>query len=86
MPGQYPSHRTAPNDSELTDPRAYRRLEATIRREISEGRLRRGQPAPSITSLSRDYGHARQTCSKALRMLEHERLVARFPGLGYCVS
>ena len=75
----------APNDSEWTDPRAYRRLAAMIRQEISEGRLGRGQPTPSITSLSRDYGHARQTCSKAFRMLERERLVARFPGLGYYV-
>lgn len=75
----------APDDSEWTDPRAYRRLAAVIRREISEGRLRRGHPTPSITSLSREHGHARQTCSKALRMLERERLVARFPGLGYYV-
>jgi GntR family transcriptional regulator len=75
----------APNGSELPDPRAYRRLAAMIRRDISEGRLRRGQPTPSITSLSREHGHARQTCSKVLRMLERERLVARFPGLGYYV-
>jgi DNA-binding GntR family transcriptional regulator len=75
----------AANDAELTDPRAYRRLAAVIRREISEGRLGQGQPTPSITRLSQDYGHARQTCSKALRILERERLVARFPGLGYYV-
>jgi len=75
----------APDDSEWSDPRAYRRLASMIRREIGEGRLARGQATPSITSLSRDYGHARQTCSKALRMLERERLVARFPGLGYYV-
>lgn len=75
----------AADDSELTDPRAYRRLAAVIRQEISEGRLGRGQPTPSVTSLSLGYGHARQTCSKALRILEQERLVARFPGLGYYV-
>ena len=75
----------AADESELTDPRAYQRLAAMIRREISEGRLGRGQPTPSITSLSRECGHARQTCGKALRMLERERLVARFPGLGYYV-
>jgi hypothetical protein len=73
------------DDSELKDPRVYRRLAAMMRREIAEGRLRRGQPAPSITSLSREHGHARQTCGKALRMLERERLVARYPGLGYFV-
>jgi hypothetical protein len=35
----------APNDSEWTDPRAYRRLAAMIRREISEGRRHRQSPA-----------------------------------------
>ena len=75
----------APDGSESADPRAYRRLAAMIRQEISEGSLGRGQPTPSITRLSREYGHARQTCAKALRMLERERLVARFPGLGYYV-
>jgi DNA-binding GntR family transcriptional regulator len=75
----------APGGSESADPRAYRRLAAMIRREISDGRLGRGQPTPSITRLSSEYGHARQTCSKALRVLERERVVERFPGLGYYV-
>lgn len=75
----------APGGSEAADPRAYRRLAATIRQEISEGRLGQGQPTPSITRLSSEYGHARQTCAKALRILESESLVTRFPGLGYYV-
>ena len=76
----------AADDSGLKDPRAYRRLAAMIRRDISSGTLQQGQPVPSITSLSREHGHARQTCSKAYRMLEAEGLVARFPGLGYFVA
>jgi len=56
-------------NTELTDPRAYQRLAARIRRQISDGTLGPSRPVPSITSLSREYGHARQTCSKALRML-----------------
>jgi DNA-binding GntR family transcriptional regulator len=75
----------APTDSELTDPRAYRRLAAVIRQQITNGALRQGQPSPSITSLSQEHGHARQTCAKALRMLEDEGLLMRFPGLGYYV-
>jgi DNA-binding GntR family transcriptional regulator len=71
---------------ELTDPRAYRRLAAMIRLEIRDGSLLRGEPTPSITALSHMHGYARQTCSKALRVLEDEGLVARFPGLGYYVS
>jgi DNA-binding GntR family transcriptional regulator len=43
-------------------------------------------PTPSITTLSQEYGHARQTCAKALRTLEDEGLLTRIPGLGYYVS
>lgn len=74
-----------PADPALTDPRAYRRLAALIRQQIGDGTLQSGQPSPSITSLSPEYGHARQTCSKALRILEGEGLLARVPGLGYYV-
>jgi DNA-binding GntR family transcriptional regulator len=72
-------------DAELADPRAYQRLAARIRRQISDGTLEPSRPAPSITSLSQEYGHARQTCSKALRVLEGEGLLLRIPGLGYYV-
>jgi len=69
----------------LADPQAYRRLAALIRQQIGDGTLQPGRPAPSITSLSQEHGHARQTCSKALRILEDEGLLARIPGLGYYV-
>jgi hypothetical protein len=65
---------------------AYRRLAAIIRAQISSGTLQRGQPVLSITRLSQEHGYARQTCSKAYRMLEREGLAARFPGLGYFVA
>jgi DNA-binding GntR family transcriptional regulator len=72
-------------DLNMADPRAYRRLAALIREQIGDGTLQAGRPAPSITSLSREHGHARQTCSNALRILEGEGLLARIPGLGYHV-
>jgi DNA-binding GntR family transcriptional regulator len=62
------------------------RLAAQLRREIAEGTLAPGMPTPSITTLSQRYGHARQTCAKALRMLEDEGLLTRIPGLGYYVT
>lgn len=68
------------------DPRAYRRLAAAAREQISSGALRPGRPLPSITELAREHGHARVTCSKAYRMLEAEGLVTRYPGLGYYVA
>src|ERR1700748_2688738 len=64
-----------------SDPRAYVRLAARMRREIAEGTLAPGMPTPSITTLSQQYGHARQTCAKALRTLEDEGLLTRIPGL-----
>ena len=70
----------------LRDPRAYRRLAAAAREQISSGALRPGQPLPSITELAREHGHARATCSKAYRLLEAEGFVTRYPGLGYYVA
>ncbi len=72
--------------SDESDPRAYIRLAARLRRDITEGKLAPGMPTPSITTLSQEYGHARQTCAKALRMLVDEGLLTRIPGLGYYVK
>jgi DNA-binding GntR family transcriptional regulator len=68
-----------------SDPRAYIRLAAELRRDIASGKLQPGKPTPSITTLSQQYGHARQTCAKALRLLVDEGLLIRYPGLGYYV-
>jgi DNA-binding GntR family transcriptional regulator len=77
---------TSVSISDESDPRAYVRLTARLRREIAEGTLAPGNPTPSITTLSQQYGHARQTCSKALHILEEEGLLTRVPGLGYYVA
>ncbi len=61
------------------------RLAAIVRQQIADGTIESGQPAPPITRLSQEHGHARPTCGKALRMLESEGLPTRFPGLGYYV-
>jgi DNA-binding GntR family transcriptional regulator len=68
------------------DPRAYVRMAAVVRQQIAAGALQPGRPAPSITQLAREYGHARPTCSKALRLLVDEGLLIRVPGLGYYVK
>ena len=75
-----------PTHGYLTDPRAYVRLAAVVRQQIIDGTLEPNQPAPSITRLSQEHGHARQTCSKALHLLEDEGLLTRIPGLGYYVN
>lgn len=68
-----------------SDPRAYVRLAAMLRKQIVDGTLRSGQPTPSITTLTQEHGVARQTAAKALGLLGKEGLVHRVPGLGYYV-
>lgn len=62
------------------------RIAAFVRQGLSEGRWGPGDPVPSITTLSQEYGVARQTAAKALRLLEAEGLLTRVPGLGYFVT
>ena len=45
----------------------YARVAAAIRRQIADGTLRPGQPAPSGAELSRVTGFSTLTCRKALR-------------------
>src|SRR5215472_7181397 len=47
-----------------SDPRAYMQLAGVLRKAIMAGTYPSGTATPSITTLSQEYGHARQTCSK----------------------
>jgi DNA-binding GntR family transcriptional regulator len=60
------------------DPRAYVRLAALLRGQITPG-----EQLPAIGDLRRKHGHSRQTVGKAMRLLEDEGLIYRVPGLGY---
>jgi len=62
------------------------RLVALLKKEIKDGTLPVGAPSPSIPTLARQSGHGRGTCAKALRVLEREGLMIRYPGLGYYVT
>jgi DNA-binding GntR family transcriptional regulator len=72
-----------PVDLGEADPRLYVRLAARLRRQIRDGEVAPGQRVPSITALSQELGYARQTCGKAVRLLEQEGLLTFVPGLGY---
>lgn len=65
------------------DPRLYVRLAARLRRQILDGEVAPGQRVPSITALSQELGCARQTCGKAVQLLEKEGLLTFITGLGY---
>jgi DNA-binding transcriptional regulator YhcF (GntR family) len=47
----------------------YARVAAAVRRQIADGTLRPGQPAPSGAALSRVTGYSTLTCRRALRLL-----------------
>jgi DNA-binding GntR family transcriptional regulator len=57
----------------------YLRVAAAIRRQITDGTLRPGQPAPSGAELSRAFGFSTLTCRKALRALIAEGLLVPGP-------
>jgi GntR family transcriptional regulator len=75
-----------PPPAGLSDPRAYRQLADEIRRQISDGTLKPGDPAPTVTYLADRTGHARHTCGRALQLLQSEGLVKRFPAYGYFIA
>ena len=68
------------------DPRIYLRIAASIRARIEADEIKPGQPAPSITALTQEWGVARETAAHALQVLEAEGLVRRYPGRGYYVT
>jgi DNA-binding GntR family transcriptional regulator len=70
----------------MPDPRAYRRLASLLRDQITSGMLAPGTRLPSIGELRQQHGHSRQTTSEAMRILEDEGLICRWPGLGYHVA
>jgi DNA-binding GntR family transcriptional regulator len=57
----------------------YLRVAAAIRRQIADGTLRPGQPAPSGAELSRAFGFSTLTCRKALRALIADGLLVPGP-------
>jgi len=67
----------------MPDPRAYVRLAALLRDQITSGIIAPGEPLASIGDLRLKHGHSRQTVGKAIRILEDEGLIYRVPGLGY---
>jgi len=57
----------------------YLRVAAAIKRQIADGTLRPGQPAPSGAELSRAFGFSTLTCRKALRALIAQGLLVPGP-------
>lgn len=67
------------------DPTKYRHLAASLRAQIQDGTLAEGSTV-SATDLAAGNGWSRQTCARALQVLEREGLLTRYVGLGYQVN
>jgi GntR family transcriptional regulator len=72
-------------DHEAAEP-VYRQLAAILRARIEDGEFAPGRPIPSETTLMQQYGLARETCRKAVRVLRDEGLVIIVQGRGAFVT
>jgi GntR family transcriptional regulator, transcriptional repressor for pyruvate dehydrogenase complex len=68
-----------------SDPRLYVQITEQLRRKITSGDLKAGV-AVSITDITQQWGVSRPTVRKAMRALEGDGLLRRYPGLGYHVQ
>jgi GntR family transcriptional regulator len=66
------------------DPRLHVRVAKGVREKIAAGVLTAGD-AVSVTYTAEEWGICRQTVRKALRGLEGDGLLKRYPGKGYYV-
>lgn len=64
----------------------YRQVAAILREQIVSGQYRPGMRLPSIDGLVQEFGIARQTAGKALRLLVKEGLAEISPGMGAYVT
>lgn len=64
----------------------YRRLSDAVRKAISDGRLKPGDPLPSVRDLGKTYGISRLTVLKSYQDLQSQGYVETSPGAGSRVS
>ena len=64
----------------------YRQVAGLLRQRIESGELPPGARLPSIVDLTQEYGIARVTAAKALRLLVSEGLAIMSPGMGTYVA
>jgi DNA-binding GntR family transcriptional regulator len=64
----------------------YRQVAAILRERIDSGQYRPGLRLPSINDLVQEFGVARTTAGKALRLLETDGVAEVSPGMGYYVK
>jgi len=68
------------------DPRIYLRIADELRTRIEGGEFDNDGKIPSVRTLMQEYGVAYDTAQHAVRTLETDGLVVRYPGRGYYVT
>lgn len=63
----------------------YRQVAAILRQRVDDGRYRPGTRLPSINDLVQEFGVARTTAGKALRLLVDEGVADLSTGMGFYV-
>lgn len=66
--------------------KGYADLAAHFRRQIRDGEIAPGQRLPAEPDLMADYGLARETVRRAMKMLRAEGLAEHLPGWGTVVK
>jgi DNA-binding GntR family transcriptional regulator len=68
------------------DPRIYLRIAGALRERIRAGEFAGDGKIPSVRTVAQEYEVAYDTAQHAVRTLEAEGLVRRYPGRGYYVT
>ena len=68
------------------DPRIYLRIAGALRSRIEAGEFSSDGKIPSVRTLMQEYEVAYETAQHAVKTLEAEGLVRRYPGRGYYVT
>ncbi len=64
----------------------YEQIVAELQEAVRQKKLKLGDPVPSISRVSREYGCARETVVKAFNVLKREGVVESCPGKGFYVA
>ena len=76
-------HVTVDHDADVPP---YQQIAAILRARIKAGEIQPGKPVPSVAQIVQEFGVARTTAQKALRVLREEGLVRVVPGWGTYVT
>jgi DNA-binding GntR family transcriptional regulator len=63
----------------------YRQIADRLREQIADGTFPPGRRIPSLVELEQEYGVARDTLRKAIKVLKEEGLVETVTGMGVFV-